>query len=371
MIQIKNKENCCGCSACKNICPQNAIEMVEDEKKFRYPKISLDICIDCGLCEKVCPIINKQKENNREILAYAAKNKNEAVRMKSSSGGIFSLIAENIINKDGVVFGAVFNENFDVEHIKISNVNEISKIRGSKYIQSNIKETYKEAKKALEEGKRVLFTGTPCQVEGLKSYLMKDYDNLYTQDIICHGVPSKKVWDKYLDFRKNMDNDTPNSIFFRSKENEGWNKYQLLFQYNNFEKYINHSEDLFMKIFLNDIALRDSCYECKFKKKNRNSDITLADFWGINEVMPEMNDEKGTSLVLVNSEKGKELLEELEDKIEIKQVNFELAISNNPSMTTCPEKNSYREEFFKNLDNMGLKDVIARYIEKNEDNTML
>ncbi len=364
MIEIKDKTKCCGCFSCKNICPQNAISMVEDEYGFKYPNINYNICTNCGLCEKVCPIINKKQESSENSRAYAAISKNENTRMKSSSGGMFSIIAENIINEGGIVYGAQFNEKFLVEHSRAETIEEISKFRGSKYVQSDINKIFKEVKKDLIQGRKVLFTGTPCQVEGLISFLIKPFDNLYTQDFICHGVPSKKVWEKYLEYRKKLDNSEPNKINFRNKENKGWNEYQLLFEYNENKKYIDHNEDLFMKAFLSDIALRDSCYKCEFKKKHRISDITLADFWGINNVLPEMNDEKGTSLIIINSEKGNKLLKEIQDKAVIKEVDIECAIKYNKSMIQSATINDNREKFFQNLKMDNFENLIDRFIEK-------
>ena len=186
MIKIEEKDRCCGCYACYNACPVNAISMVEDEKGFKYPKVDEKKCINCGLCEKVCPILNKTEKNNNDVKAFAMYNKNEEERMKSSSGGVFSLIAKAILSEDGVVFGASFNEENEVVHIEVNSVDDLDKIRRSKYVQSKIGDTYKRAKKYLESGKKVLFTGTPCQINGLYSFLQKDYENLYTQDIICH-----------------------------------------------------------------------------------------------------------------------------------------------------------------------------------------
>lgn len=364
MIEIKDKTECCGCFSCKNICPQNAISMVEDEYGFKYPNINYNICTNCGLCDKVCPIINKKHESNEKSRAYAAINKDENVRMKSSSGGMFSLIAENIINAGGVVYGANFNENFLVEHSRAETIEEIDKFRGSKYIQSDINKSFKEVKRDLIAGKKVLFTGTPCQVEGLLTFLMKPYENLYTQDFICHGVPSKEVWKKYLEYRKKQDNNNPKKISFRNKKNKGWNEYQLLFEYDKNKKYVDHNQDLFMKVFLSDIALRDSCYKCEFKKKHRIADITLADFWGINYVLPEMNDEKGTSLIIINSQKGNELLKEIQDKTFIKEIAIEDAIKYNKSMIQSATINNNREEFFKNLKMDSFEKLIDRLIEK-------
>lgn len=231
-------------------------------------------------------------------------------------------------------------------------------------MQSDINLTYKKAEKFLKEGRIVLFTGTPCQIEGLKSYLRKNYDKLYTQDIICHGVPSKKVWREYLKYKEKLVGEKPEEISFRDKQNNGWSKYEVLFKYGNKNISTIHSEDIFMRIFLKDLALRDSCYDCKFKKQYRNSDITLADFWGINNVIPEMNDEKGTSLVIINSEKGKELFNTIKDKIVHKNINFEEAIRFNPSMTRSSKKNSNSKDFFDELNSgESLENLIKKYVD--------
>ena len=201
MIKIENKTECMGCHACFNKCPKQAIEMVEDEKGFKYPKVNKEKCIECGLCEKVCPIINNRKILN-EPKAYAIINKKDEIREKSSSGGIFTLLAEYVIKNGGVVFGAAFDENWNVKHYYVEDIQDINIFRGSKYMQSIIGNTYKQAEEFLKDDRIVLFTGTPCQIEGLKAYLGKEYDKLYTQDIICHGVPSPKVHNIYLEYLK-------------------------------------------------------------------------------------------------------------------------------------------------------------------------
>lgn len=359
MINIDDKTKCCGCYACFNICPKQAIEMKEDEKGFKYPTIHKEKCINCGLCEKVCPITNKTKTENMPK-AYACYNKNEKIRLESSSGGIFTLIAEYILDNNGIIYGAAFNDNWDVEHIRIDNKDDLSKLRTSKYVQSNINNTYKLAKKDLDDGRKVLFTGTPCQVNGLYSFLNKEYSNLYTQDIICHGVPSPKVWKKYLDFRKKKDSASPMRINFRQKD-EGWNLFALLLQYNNNAYKTNHNDDLFMQAFLRDACLRDSCYDCSFKEKNRKTDITLADFWGINNVVPEINDDKGTSLVIVNTEKGQDLINNIKDNMVYKEVDFEQSIQYNKAMYQSATKPQLREEFFDNLDKLEFDELVEKY----------
>jgi len=362
MINIEDKLNCCGCHACYNICPKKAIGMKEDEKGFKYPYINKSKCINCGLCEKVCPIINtRRKEYN--IKAYACYNKNENIRLDSSSGGIFNLLAEKILKKDGIVFGAKFDKEFNVIHSYIYKVEDLENFRKSKYVQSTIGDTYKEAKEFLDNGKFVLFTGTPCQIEGLKCYLQKDYDNLHTQDIICHGVPSPKVWKKYLEYRKSQDLEEPKQINFRQKDN-GWNLYALFLQYNNNTYKTSHEKDLFMRTFLKDASLRDSCYSCSFKQKIRNSDITLADFWGIKNILPDMNDNKGISLVIVNSDKGRELFDSINENIECREVIPEEAMMYNKSIIQSATMHKNRDEFFDNLDNMNFDKLVKKYIPK-------
>lgn len=362
MLEIENKEKCSGCHACYSVCPTKAIEMVEDEKGFKYPVIDQQKCINCHLCEKTCPIINKKIVDN-EPKAYSCYNKNNEVRSKSSSGGIFTLIASKILEKNGVVFGASFNNKFMVEHIYVEKEEELYKLRGSKYLQSIIGDSYKQAKKFLEEGRYVLFTGTPCQIEGLLSYLNKDYEKLITQDIICHGVPSPKVWNKYLEYREKEDGEIPLEINFRSKEN-GWKNYNLKFRYNGREYKNNQNTDKYMQAFLKNVSLRESCYNCSFKKINRLSDITLADFWGIEKVNPKMFDDKGTSLVIVNSKKGNKLFNSIQDEIVKEEININEAIKYNPSMITSFKPDKNREKFFEHLDNMEFKELVNKYTEK-------
>lgn len=365
MIDIKEKDKCCGCNACYNICPKNAIKMKVDEKGFKYPFVNKDKCINCGLCEKVCPIINKTKIDI-EHKAYACINNDDKIRSESSSGGVFTLLAENILSKAGVIFGAAFDENLNVKHFMVDRSEDLYKFRGSKYVQSQIGDTYKLAKKALEEGKYVLFTGTPCQIEGLKSYLMKDYDKLYTQDIICHGVPSPLVWEKYKNNIENKEKDKIKNVNFRNKENS-WKSYDIDVKLNN-NKTIKEkaSNNLYMKAFLKDICLRDSCYSCVFKSINRKSDITLADFWGIQRVKPEFDDDKGTSLVIVNSKKGQDLFESIKDKIRYEETDIKEAIKYNPSMITSVSLPNTRENFFKDINNMDIESAIKKNLPKEK-----
>lgn len=362
MININDKSLCCGCHACLNICPRNAIVMKEDEKGFNYPIINKEKCINCGLCNKVCPILNNDS-CEKKIEVWAMYNNNIDERIKSSSGGIFTLLAKEILKKDGVVFGAMFDNNFKVYHSYITKEEELYKLQGSKYVQSDIGDSYKKTKKFLEDGKYVLFTGTSCQIEGLNHYLNKDYNKLYTQDIICHGVPSPKVWKKYLEYIKKQKKENIRAITFRNKD-KGWAKFQTKILFDKKLYRVNHKDDSFMKSFLCNICLRDSCYNCKFKKKYRNSDITLADFWGIKYVLPELNDDKGVSMVILNSSKGKELFDCIKDKCTYKKTEIEYITKYNSAYIKSVKNNLNREDFFKNLDNIDFDKLVDKYIPK-------
>ncbi len=360
MIEIKDKTRCMGCHACYNKCPVKAIEMVDDEKGFKYPQVNKEKCINCGLCEKVCPILNQINIAN-EPKAYAVKNKNEEVREKSSSGGMFTLLAEKVLQDGGVVFGVAFDETCQLKHTYVENIEDLQIFRGSKYLQSIVGDTYSKVKDFLVEGRKVMYTGTPCQIEGLKSYLGKDYENLLTQDIICHGVPSPKVHKKYLEYLKDKyKTENIKSIIHRTKIN-GWKNWCVNIKFDNSEYIESHNKDPYMQAFLRNTILRESCYNCQFKKKHRISDITLADFWGIENVAPEMDDDKGTSLVIINSEKGKKIFEQIKDKINYKQVDFEEAIRYNSSMTTSVKTDPNREKFFENLDKMPFDELVKKY----------
>lgn len=362
---LVTKNQCCGCSACQDVCPKNAITMVEDKEGLLYPVIDENKCIDCGMCCNVCPSINvKTKESL--LKAYAAYNKNEKIRLKSSSGGIFTLIAEDILKKNGIVYGAAFDENFEVKHIRITNITELEKLRGSKYVQSNCNGIYSKCKRDLDSGMNVLFSGTPCQIEALKCYLKKSYDNLFCIDIICHGVPSRLVWRKYLQYRVNFAKSKIEQIAFRLK-NEGWKQYAVQFVFANGTAYCqNLHKDIFMRGFLKNLYLRPSCYACKFKTKERISDITLADFWGINNIYPDIDDDKGISLVIVHSIKGSNLFEKLKTNMFCIEVNIDNAIKYNKSMIISVKNNIERNKFFSELLNY---DYIETLIEKYSKDT--
>ena len=360
MINIIDKSKCSGCYSCATICPKKCIEMLPDEEGFLYPTVDKSKCIDCGLCEKACPVVFKNKTNNTPN-AYAVINKQEKIRIKSSSGGFFSLLAESILDKGGVVFGAAFDEHLNVIHKFIETKEQLLQLRGSKYVQSNIGNTYKEAQEFLDNDRWVLFTGTPCQIEGLLSFLKKDYKKLITQDIICHGVPSPKVWQEYLKFRKKSDGSTPKSISFRDKTT-GWKTYSVRWTYDNNQNYFKRSNaDPMMRAFLTNSCLRYSCYDCAFKTLERPSDFTIADYWGIEKIHPELDDDKGVSLVLVNSKKGKEIFSEISDEILFKETDLSLALKHNPSAIVSCKKPKHRKKFVKKINSKNFEKIVKKH----------
>lgn len=363
MIDIETMvmKNCVGCYACENICSINCIIMISDEEGFWYPKVDEDKCIKCGKCKDVCPIMNKVHFNNKPI-AYSCINKDELIRLASSSGGVFTLLAERVISNGGVVFGAEFNSSFGVEHSHVETQEEIDKFRGSKYVQSKIGDSYKQARDMLESGRSVLFTGTPCQIAGLKSFLDYSYEKLLLCcDIICHGVPSPYVWKKYVEYREEKAGSPTHRIIFRSKE-KGWKLFTLLFMFKNNKKYRETvDKDLYMQAFLKDICLRPSCYNCEFKTLQRQSDITLADFWGIQNILPSMDDDKGTSLIFVNSKVGLDIFEQIKKYIIWQEVNINEAVKYNSTAIKSVEPNKKREEFFKELNNLPFNQLVKKY----------
>lgn len=365
MLKLQDKSNCCGCYACYNICPKHCITMKADDEGFWYPNINKADCINCNLCEKVCPIINKIECTDNKRTAYAMINKNEQIRMKSSSGGIFTLVAEYIINNKGSVYGAVIDDNLDVKHIRIDKIQDIVLLRGSKYVQSQIGKTLNQVKKDLDNGEKVLFTGTPCQIQGLRTFLRKDYVNLILMDIVCHGVPSPLIWQKYISDLQKSYKQNLKEIYFRDKST-GWKHYSVKFKFDTSEYKCVGFNNTYMKSFLNDIYLRPSCYSCNFKGIRRISDITVADFWGIENVLPKMDDDKGTSLVVIHSEKGKQVFDKLKDKIILNEVNLNEAIKYNPSMITSVNYNKNREAFFAELnDGADLLELIQKYTKES------
>ena len=362
MIKIARKEDCTGCHGCYNVCPKKCIDMNFDEEGFLYPSVDSNKCVECGLCEKVCPIIHTVEIEN-EPIAIGCYNKDEKIRMESSSGGIFTLISELVIKSGGVVFGAEFDENFNVRHSYVDNMQDLHKFRGSKYVQSTIGNSYYDAKQFLEQGRQVLFSGTPCQIAGLKRYLQKDYDNLICQDIVCHGVPSTYIWEHYKKFIAN--GRKISSVKFRDKST-GWKTYSLEIDFYDGSSYKDiGNENSYIKGFVKDFYLRPSCYECKYKTLHRESDITLADFWGIEANEPELDDNKGTSLIFLNSYKGKLVFKKIKKSVIFKIVDIHKAVTFNSSAFKTALYNKKRVNFYKKYKEKDFNLLINKLIKKS------
>lgn len=356
-------KDCCGCAACASICPQHCITMQLDEEGFAYPQMNTEACIQCGRCERSCPVLKEKDRRDTPTqlpASYAAYNKDEVIRLASSSGGIFTLLAEQTILGNGVVFGAAMGEDQrTVTHIAVRTMQELEKLRGSKYLQSNIEGIYSQVRTELLANRPVLFSGTPCQVEALRSFLGQDFENLLCVDLICHGVPSPKVWQKYLSYQENRAGAPARRTFFRHKK-YGWKTFALSFEFSNDKVYEQiFQKDLFMQTFLRNACLRPSCHHCHFKRINRSSDITLADFWGIENLFPEMDDDKGISLVLIHTGKGQQTFDKLKDKLCFLPVNTEKALKGNSAMTCSAVPHKQRTKFFAMLDILPF-DVLAR-----------
>lgn len=341
MINISDKKDCCGCEACIQCCPVQCISRRVDEEGFLYPLVDVSSCIDCGLCERVCPVIH-QNVPRKPLRIFAAKNPDDKVRLSSSSGGVFTMLAEYVLCQNGVVFGARFNEKWEVVHGFTETIEGLAAFRGSKYVQSYIGDSFMQAMSFLKQGRRVLFSGTPCQIAGLKRFLRKEYNNLLTVDVVCHGVPSPLVWRKYLEETirpegvagKNTVLSSLNTIpvitgiSFRDKKH-GWKKFGFEIRSSAFkadensvlksgiydeEVYLYEpvSKNLFMQGFLNNIYLRPSCYACASRSGKSGSDITIGDYWGIQKLLPELDDDKGICLIILNAKIGETIYNTLQ-----------------------------------------------------------
>lgn len=376
MPEFANKSQCTGCTACASVCPQQCIRMVEDVEGFTYPKIvNVASCISCGSCERVCPVLGQKEEKESLTRAFAALSKNDSLRMESSSGGVFSELSEIVLKLGGIIYGASYDKNGSVEHIAVDNMENLGKLRGAKYSQSNLKDSFPTIKKQLDSGINVLFSGTPCQVGGLKAFLKKDYDNLLCIDFVCHGVPSPLVWKKYVKYRAQIDdNDNPpDYINLRNKES-GWTNYSysVEFAYSKGKRYLRkNNEDLFMNLFVNNYILRNSCSACHFKGYSRVSDITLGDFWGIWDINSEMDDNRGTSLVLIHSVKGEELFRAASGNIKSSQVTLEQASMMNPSLLQSSVPQPSRDNVLRDIIQNGFETAITIFQSNQSAKTLL
>ena len=361
MIEIKEKKNCCGCEACYNACPVQCISMKRDEEGFKYPCVDTMKCIGCNKCEKVCPCIHKPYINRQYIEGYAAINKNLKERLNSSSGGVFSLLATKIIELGGVVIGSTMTDDCkEAMHIIVDNTEELAYLYGSKYLQSNINNIYSEVHEKLKNVKWVLFSGTPCQVEGLLNYLGSPYEKLICVDLICHGVPSPGVWKKHVENIEKKKHLKLKNVNFRCKKYNGYSDYGIMYQKS---FYKSKEEDTYFQLFMKELTLRLSCYDCKFKGIVRNSDITLGDFWGIDDFAADLNDGNGISIVVIQSEKGKKLFEEIKQSLALTTVEVDKVFAtHNNAMTKSSLKPINRETFWNDFHKLSYEQLCKKYI---------
>ena len=359
-FETKRKEDCNGCKICALRCPVNCIKMVEDEEGFLYPEIDEEKCIHCNKCRNICSNSNIIKRE--EIDAYAVINKDDEIRKKSSSGGVFSLLANYVLKNNGIVFGVCYNEKMEVTHESAQTKEECIKFRGSKYVRSNTKDTFKEIEKILLNNKLVLFTGTPCQVNALIKFLQKPYEKLITCNIICHANPSPKVFRNYIKELEKIKNKKIINIEFRSKEN-GWRNSKPIIYYEDGEK---QEEDTFHKAFVTELINRPSCYECQFATNPAIGDFTIGDFWGVEEFEKEMDDGEGTSILLVNTKKAKGIFELLSGNMRYKKVTLQQALAKNHNKPI--KKNPKRKKFFKKANSSG---NTIKYLERYGKKTII
>ncbi len=333
---IADNVHCTACGACLQTCKLNAITMKYSEDGFLYPAIDREKCVECGACEKVCPL---SSTDHRDTLkqSYAAVSKSQTVLSNSTSGGVFFEMAKYVLSVGGYVFGCAFDDSFRAKHICITEADSLSLLQGSKYVQSDIGNTYCETEKYLKLGKAVLFSGTPCQIDGLKHYLKKDYENLYTCDVICHGVTSQKFFDKYLEWYQKKHKIVVKDYSFRSKENSGWSSAGMVKGTNAkglaVKRKLFYYNDYYYFYYMNGSMFRENCYECRYANANRVSDFTLGDFWGVEKFNMPFNTDNGCSLMIVNTEKGSALLDKF--SIEFARVDYDKAIIQNKQLT-CP-----------------------------------
>mgnify|MGYP001053716117 CR=1 FL=1 len=359
-----NKAECCGCGACLQICPKQCISMQPDEKGFLYPKIEESLCIHCDLCRKVCPedpAVRPKGEGEPEL--YGAVHKDEKVLMESASGGAFPAIVDAFCDKNYVSFGVEYDKDMKVCHNYVTDKAQIGKFKKSKYVQSDTKETFRKAREFLEQGKKVLYTGTPCQISGLKAYLRKDYENLLTVDLICHGVASPELFADYITLMEEKFGQKVVWADMRGKEKRygNWSLINSSVKVQNQAVHTNNISKAFVGTYLKTIGYRDACFSCSFYPVPRASDITIGDLWGAETIMPELFDGRGISLILLNSDKGKSLLPEVQKRMKTKPVSLEEATKKNPNLSRPTIRKEGEDAFWEMRKNLPVGQVLEHF----------
>lgn len=358
---LANANNCTGCGACGAVCPTQAITLCKDSNGFRYPTVDKELCVNCMRCQKVCPCL-KDTVASSELSLWAIRNKDEEVLHSSSSGGLFSLLAMVYLRNGGVVCGCAMDDDCKGgSHIIIESADALSRLRGSKYIESSVGDCLATVKKFLDAGRHTLFCGTPCQIAGLKSYLNRQYDQLLTVDFICHGVSSPAVWKRYVETVEQEQNKMAVSASFRDKT-IGWHSFSVKLAFSDGSTFTKKlSESLFMRGYLENLFLRNSCYSCRFKGDNYYSDLTMADFWGIDEFFPELDDNKGYSLGVAHTQNGQKILEQIQPYADMMELTHSQAFKRNQSYYHKATGNLFRNRALKEFKHMPFAQVIEKY----------
>lgn len=372
MIKLADSIQCTGCAACVNACENHSIIMSNDEKGFFYPSIETDTCIQCHICELVCPIGKKNAVQENYVEFYAAWNIDTKIRSESSSGGALAAVALYFIKKyNGIVFGAAYDENYLVYHTYVEESKELYRLMGAKYAQSNMGLMYKKVKEFLKEERWVLFVGTPCQVAGLYSYLGCKPSKLMLVDFVCHGVPSPLIWQKYLKYRMKMDKETklPVKVNMRSKDT-GWSRYSysMKLEYDDNRTYLKSSgQDNYLRAFINNLSIRSSCSHCQYKSVDRISDVTLGDYWGIWNSHPELDDTKGISLIITHNKIVDEFLKNIKELCMVKTSEGE-AVNENPSIIHCSLQHNLQHEFFEKVTDENFDTTVNQLLDGKQNN---
>ena len=359
MMKVSKKEKCCGCGACKEICPVSAIYMIEDKDGFVYPEIDEEKCISCGLCEKKCAFSHFKKSLAAYEKGYIAKFKNEKARLNSRSGGVFVALSDWVLKNDGVIYGCIIDDNFNVKHIRTDNKEIRNLMCKSKYVQSDITSTFSLIKKDLEAEKYVLYSGTGCQLDAIIKYLEYkkiDMSKLITMDIVCHGCPSPKIFREYIDFLEKKYKGKIKDFEFRDKIPMGWDSHIESFKVNGKK----HYETIYTNLFHSHCMLRPSCYNCSYTSIRRNTDITIADAWGINKNNNDFNDDKGVSFLIFHSDKQDFILNVLKESCDIREVNFEDFLQRNMKESTSVNLND-KKKFWNLYHEKGINGLIRVY----------
>ena len=361
MNTIIEKQACVGCGVCAARCPRACITMTADSEGFRYPQIDAECCVDCGLCRAVCPALKVPAET-AEPSAYAAYNRDEAVRSRSSSGGIFRLLAEQVLREGGAVAGAAWNTDGELTHQLVRDSKALDRLYGSKYLQSRTDTVFAEAESVLKSGKTVLFSGTPCQIAAMRAYLKTPYERLLCVSVVCHGVPSPAVWESYRSLLEAQHGAKTTDARFRDKR-DGWKAFSLALSFDNGQSYASqHGQDRYMQCFLKNYILRPSCYACRFKNTRADADLMLADFWGLSHIDPQFGDDRGVSLVIVNTSGGQALWEAVREQTAYKAVDLQAAVPYNTAIVRSVPPVPKRERFFETYRTHGFDEAYRRYV---------